>query len=751
MIRPLSLLALVPLGLVGCKLLPGDDPVKGDAPFIAKPVRVDACGNDLFFVDLPLEADADLMPPDFPARLATALTETAQANVHWFCDPGRCDALAVEDRLVARVAPVLAGPEAARFLRVGFYYRPAPESGTPWADAERLWVRDDSVCDAVTALHATLDVLTGLPDHPFYAGRACTASGQQVAPGEAPDLTQAMLDWHLDQLGIDAPFDARVPIVLVDTGVQPDVVGGVRPVAVPGEALPARFDGAGQPVPVAPANRHPHGTEMAVAMRQITTAPILDLPALGRDGRVPLGQVARAVEATVAALGDDPAVINLSLGWAPEVERERKLIRGACRTAESPAGEAMRAVLAHVYAEHTNQLVVAAGGNRAFIGDAYRQTFSGRVQAGAFGDALETDAFYPAQWGLRGTAISGSPRPTVLAVGAARSTGGPAGLDQRRALLYAPGEHVYLTADGEAPAACGAGGEVAVTFPRAVTGSSVAAALTSALATRVLEAVPDLKTAQFARLLYLAGVPMGVEAGEALVPQLGLHELPMRRLHAGRLERLLADPMPALAACRGTAPALTGPAPTADCVAALEARGLDETLQGPEPAVTWAGPREPICDSPVVDGAALELAPSAGRICEEATPPPTCAVADLYSAGDAGPQPEHNGCDDCALLVNLGEETMRLQGILSTALPTDTEITNPWIIAYWSTGEKAVLDLGGLDQVWAPGKALDIAGLKLDLGGLELAKADVFLSTSIKTPDQTSATNDMSPLRVGED
>lgn len=760
MIRPLLLfVTLSACGAAAKKPPPGP---LGD--FVKNPVRTDPCVNDLFVIDLPLEADARQAPRDFAARLTAQLTATARANRGWFCDPGRCGPLDAPDALAARVERLLdprPGLEPERFHRVAFYYRPEGASKLPWANARRLIVRDGAACDAVAGVRAAVDAVFGRRS-PFYVARACTASGQQITRPDltprddadfgdlVPDISPRMLDWHLQQIGVERPSDDRAPIVLVDTGVRADLIDGVEAVDPPAEVLPAAFDDRGRPVSRRPAVRHPHGTEMAAAMRQITRAPIRDLAVLGVDGRVPLGQVARAVDAAAAALGDDGAVINLSLGWAPEIERQRKLIRGACTTIEQPAGEAMRAVLARIHGEQTGVLVVAAAGNRAWLGEAYRQTFAARFDASVFGDARETDAFYPAQWGLRPSPIDNARRPTVLAVGANRSTGEPAAMDHRQASLYAPGQHVYVTGDGDAAPECSAGGEQGVSFPRPITGSSVAAALTSALAVRIVDRHPRLKARDLARLLYLAGVPIGVERDGRLTPHQGLHRLPARRLHAGRLDRLLRDPEPALEACAGQSPALTGAAPTAACVEALEARGLDERLTGPTPAITWPRTREPVCGSETVE-ARLRVRPSAVAVCEGATPPPGCRIADLYSAGDAGPQPETDGCDDCSLQVNIAEQLGRIQGILSPGYPEGTLITNPWLVAYWSTGEKVMVDLSDVDQVWGPGKMLDIAGLKLELGGLDLTKADVFLSLNVKTPGQTSASNDMSPLRVGED
>lgn len=730
------------------------------SPFIKAPVRVDPCVNDLFFVDVPLEVDIERVPRDFTDTLARALTEKARQNVGWFCEGGVCDPLRRPGSLVAVVAPLLPDDREAerRFLRAAFYY--TPKAGS-FVDAQRLMVRDAAVCDAVAGIEAAVAEHGGPVADKLYVGRACMASGQQIRRDVVqprpklrddfdrdrlkPAISDAMLNWHLERMGVDEPRRSRTPIVLIDTGVRGEIVA-TEAWPTPAEVLPSGYDADARPVTPPARVAHPHGTEMAVAIRQITTAPIVDVPVLGINGRVPLGQVARAVDSAARRLGDRPGVINLSLGWAPEIERVRKLARGACITLEAPAGEAMRSVLARVRAAHPKVLVVAAGGNRARLGDGYLDQTIARYEATVTDDALASDAFYPAQWGLRST----DGAPTVLAVGATQSTGRVAGMDQGQATLFAPGQHVYLNAEGDAVRDICAAGQTALTFPRAVTGSSIAAAFTSAAAAGIWDQQPDVTAAEAARLLYLAGEPMGVTRDGRVRPYAGINRIAGRRLHLGRLDILLSAHERTLRACGEGGAAFTGPTVSGACAQALEALRFDERLRAESAAIVWPRTRAPACPVAFGDASRLRMRVDGAQVCGGDVAEPLCANADLYSAGDAGPQPELDGCDDC-MLFELSDGTARMQGIINPGFPEGTLITDPWLIAYWEDGSKATVDLSGTDQVWAAGKSLDISGLKLDLGDHLLSKANVFLSTTIKTPSQTTGTTDMSPVRVGDE
>lgn len=729
--------------------------------FIKTPVRADACVNDLFFVDVPLEADINDIPPNFEQDLQADLTALARANVGWFCDHNTCDPLRAPGRLVARVARLLPQREQSRlderFLRIGFYYLPKPGR---MANAQRLRVRDAAVCSAVTALNATVGALWPDDAQPPYIGRACIASGQlgplrppQLRPGTdlsglLPTISDEMLNWHLNQMSVDEAIPAKTPIVLVDTGVQDHLVSEVRRWNVPDPVLPARYDAHGRPLIEQRDATHPHGTEMALAMRQITTAPIIDLPALGAGGRVPLGQVARAVDAAATRIGNTSAVINLSLGWAPEIERLRKLRRGFCATTESPAGEAMRAVLASVRQRFPQQLVVTAGGNRARLGESYMLTFAGRNEAIALNGATEEDAFYPGHWGLRPT----NGEATVLTVGAIQSSGRLAAMDQGQAALYAPGQHVYVDADTDPVENQCAPGRRALQLPRAVTGSSIAAAFTSAAAARIWDLQPETSAARAARLLYLAAEPMGIERKGRLSYHKSFAGTLARRLNLKRLDDLLRAPSHALANCMGgQSAASTGPTVSWRCRRALERLGFDERLRPESPPVVWPRPRAQHCGPDVGDDPPrLTLPqPSPTPLCLDADTAFVCETDDLYSAGDAGPQPEDiGGCDDC-MLFQRPDGTLRMQGQLNPRLPDGTRISFPYLIARWPNGSKSFVSLSGAQQTWGPGVSINIPNIHMNSGFYSISSADLYLHTRIKTPKQTKGIADLSPVRVG--
>lgn len=720
--------------------------------FIKTPVRVDPCVNDLFFVDVPLEADINDIPPNFEQDLQADLTALARANVGWFCDHNTCDPLRAPGRLVARVARLLPRRDSTRvekrFLRIGFYYLPKPGR---MANAQRLTVRDAAVCTAVAGLKTTIAGLWPDDVTPPFSGRACAASSQagppRLRPGVnlrhlGPALNDNVLNWHLTRMSVDDPAPSNTPIVLIDTGVDPERVPQVQQWAVPEPVLPARYDRFGRPVIPQPEPTHPHGTEMALAMRQITTAPIIDLPALGAAGRVPLGQIARAVDSAAAQVGKQPAVINLSLGWAPEIEHRRKLLRDGCLTEEDPAGEAMRAVLASTRQRHSQQLVVAAGGNRAQLGTTYVQTFGQRTDASPPQGSSAKDAFYPGHWGLRPTHGA----PTVLTVGAMQSNGRLAGMDQGQAALYAPGQHVYLRAPSDPPVDPCAPGQAELQFPRAVTGSSIAAAFTAALATRIWSHWPTSDAPTAARLLYLAAEPIGLERAGRLYPHKSATGTLARRLNAERLDTLLRANPRALRPCfDGNPIGFTGPSVSSTCRRALEGLGFDERLRPQSPSAVWTRPTDPICPAqyPAGDDPIGRL--GRGSICDDA--PALCETNDLYSAGDAGPQPEDlGGCDDC-MLFHLPDGRIRMRGRINSRFPEGTLFKNPWLIVNWSGSSYAYVNLSTSSQIWAAGASIDINNITLNMQGRSLSDANVFLYTRIKTPKQTSGTADFSPVR----
>ncbi len=225
-----------------------------------------------------------------------------------------------------------------------------------------------------------------------------------------------------------------------------------------------------------------HAAAMATLIRDI--APDVEirsyngLPGLaGAEAGSPTGAVAGALQRAYDDLSADtgrPVVVNLSLGWPPEMGASA-LLRGAdqCETTEGPSGQAVAEMLRRLDGLRT--LIVAAGGNRGPSLVAAAEAPPAPPRPGWVlerpCDAVRgPELFFPARWDRRTCEVVPIEQwaPLVLAVGAhgrqARLPLAPS------SVLMAPGVGVPLRGHSE------------LALPPRITGTSAAAAITSGVA-----------------------------------------------------------------------------------------------------------------------------------------------------------------------------------------------------------------------------------------------------------------------------
>lgn len=185
-------------------------------------------------------------------------------------------------------------------------------------------------CDVLSQIRSTYQRLS--PDGPpIYVGRECAAVGLgafDVADG----------DWPLAVMGAPAepaPADG-VRVALLDTAPDPGS----------------------------------HGDAMRALISEVADVTIAAYPVLGADGTGTLSDVAVGVDRALAEARTTPLVVNMSIGWPPELEQPRDGL--GCL--EDPAGEAVRYTLLMARLRDEGALaaghdgptaVVMAAGNRA--------------------------------------------------------------------------------------------------------------------------------------------------------------------------------------------------------------------------------------------------------------------------------------------------------------------------------------------------------------------------------------------------
>ncbi|MEZ4470020.1 MAG: hypothetical protein R3F60_04275 [bacterium] len=201
-------------------------------------------------------------------------------------------------------------------------------------------------------------------------------------------------------------------------------------------------------------------------------------------------------------------------------------------------------------------------------------------------------------------------------------------------------------------------------------------------------------------------------------------------------------------------PGLAGGQPSLACRAELQRCGAPTEVGGPHAAVAWpADYAPPICTAADVPGAFTAV----DDLCAGPDAPAFCATLDGPSAGDAGPQPLIIVCPECALTLTqitaADSAKVRLDVAVNPALPSGTDIRQPWLYVYWPDGRKQAISLENLapPTTWYPGASLQFDALSVTAEpsiSAAWAGAKAYLVTSLRTPSQTTWRIDASPLRV---
>ena len=583
------------------------------------------CPNDRFFVHVPTWAMLNL-PLNFQSRLQTDLDNH----------------IAARPRLSGTKVTV----EAVLDSRPGINER-ADGHRRFWTISTDRTVPGDELCAWVDHLRNRAQAMGGAD---LYVGRECVAAGLG-SPG-APD-------WPLELMGKPAaPAGPPAPIAVIDTGFK-----RTADWRAPGIA------------PLDP--KHPHGQMIREAIRQLTShvgvPTLLDYRAMGSEGTAPLANVARAIDAAVFD-ADGARVINLSLGWPPELERRRAL--PGCGTLEDPIGEAVRYTLAMAHMRDAGLLtaapgqvdpngptaVMVAGGNRpTLFGQDVTPYYAAhhRVDFGPLvGDCSQPSGdglFYPAQWARRDTCFYGRPPITamrVTPVGATdhRDERSPLSAPEMTPVLVAPGTAIRL------------GGQ-------RWSGSSIATAYASAAVS-----------------LELAGGGLGRAAVLAVYTR-GTH---LPHLSGATPVRRLTFATPHTA----TTPRWVGggpriPASGAAAYARADRLSCLATLAG------W------------FQGMRTEAEVAA--VC-----PAFLTTLDRFSAGDAGPQPPVIGCPECYAPVDISREAADVYVTLTSDWdPSTTTLSDPYLVVSYPDGYESWIALPYDPTVWKPGEQFTVEDVPL--------------------------------------
>jgi len=687
-----------------------------------QPELLRVCRPDTFFVDLPRYAplqepgdDPNLPTPPaaFSQHLATELTRWLNQGRRYEWVFGRPTDLASDPQGTPQPMP-------------GFCGEPAPTSN-------KLFVREAVLCDAVQAVRdaAVRAYQATVPKAPadgalrklMRIGRLCSFGPQGVqeqACSEAEVLT-----WHFRRIGLSPPRvgdeDVELELALIDSGLEPDF-GTLGLVA---EEVSGADPFTGQRV-------HVHGTQMALLARHVVGDRRVQLRSyriFNVHGESTPNHLARALDLALYGPGVSPAivsatpppqgkktpapapprhplVVNLSVGWPPELGAPRGLTgwRGdrdadgsiswqQCQTMEDPVGSPVDYLIRTTRLLNDNNvrpvLVVAAAGNRPDPnGDDRKESrFAegfGVVPRGTGpGDATDKRGqpqwFYPAQFARQRAPLGSEP----LVVGAVTDTEAPTALSIPRAepALVAPGQHVYVTsiAAGHCPGgplpsdACPKHPEYGgcdcpgLHVPHALTGTSVATALVSAVAARaqlvrMSNGLRPLSGPRLAALLYHTADPLIAPGGAAGGPtwRTSVVGAPVRRLSLRTMDAWLGDPAlldqkvpPTL-----PGPPLDGPGVTA----------APPTSWTPPDAVLWKPTYTP---SPSTLTGGLSTAPPATWVNESANPPPDAPWKDFFSLAGLGPLPPGVHCPECNVWGD------RLDGTKWTIMSAALELSDP--------------------------------------------------------------------------
>lgn len=578
------------------------------------------CLSDQFFVHVPTWASAGGVAANFRRQLRTDLRGYI----------GGVPSLA---GVTVTVEPVLMNRAAVAERSDGHLRF--------WAVKTSRSIRSAELCGFIGALRTRASALAG---GTVYVGRECVAGGL-VSPN-APD-------WPLEVMGKPGLLPRgrnAAAIVVLDAGFK----------------SPPDWSAPG-----ASGAKHPHGAMVKGVIDQAVAGMrgpmVSDFRVLGEDGSGTLADVARGIDTALFG-GQGPMVLNLSLGWPPELERKRSI--PGCAEVEDPIGEAVRYTLAMAALRDQAQLtranggqpieevgptvVTAAAGNRPVLFGTdvtgyYERHY--RVDRSPLpGDCSQPSGdglFYPAQWARRATCLQlGGQRITlnqsrIVAVGATdhRDERSPLSAPEMTPILVAPGVGVRI--DGvrwTGSSVSTAYVSVALSMQLATSGTGQAAVLAvlgRATALPGLSGGVPVKRLNFARP-HAAGAPVATRGVRRID---GSRATPITGMVRNRCGRTLARWM------NGTA---------------------------------TSGQLAAVCPAFLTD-------------------------LDRFSVGDAGPQPPTTGCPECYADFDAEDEKLDLHVTLTDEWdPASTTIDDPHLVVSWPDGYESWIPMPGGPTDWAP-------------------------------------------------
>ncbi len=583
------------------------------------------CLSDQFFVHVPTWASPASLPASFRNDLKAAMAGHVSGV-------GGLAGVAVD------VAPVL-DPRPTIAQRADGHRR-------FWTVKTSEDIPPGELCGWLGALRTKASALAGAP---VYIGRECVA-GALADPGAA--------DWPLEVMGVPGPIrGVPAPVAIVDSGFK----------ASPDWTAPGA---TGTP--------HPHGAMIEGVIQQLTasatTPALLDYRVLDHDGRAPLAEVAAAIDAAVfAARG--PIVINLSLGWPPELERRRAV--DGCAELEDPAGEAVRYALAMAQLRDAGLLTggpgdeglegptavsMAAGNRPELFGQDVTPYYAAHFAVDTSplsGDCAQPSGdglFYPAQWARRRTCLNlgGSTlnvRPRMTAVGATdhRDQRSPLSSQEMTPLLVAPGVGVRMAGERWS-------------------GSSVSAAYASA-----------------ALALEMAGGGSGADAAAVLLGR----AVALPHVRSRFTPKRLAFP----GAHAAGAPLYSAPGRTISGASAAPITGRDR-VQCMRTLGRW------------IKGAAPRSAVAAAC-------PAFLSGLDRASSGAAGPQPLTTGCPECYAVIDPRDAKGDLHVTLADDWSPTPTLGEPHLVINWPDGYESWIPLPG-GASWAPGASFTVTDIPIE-------------------------------------
>ncbi|AUX45865.1 uncharacterized protein SOCE26_073610 [Sorangium cellulosum] len=384
----------------------------------------------------------------------------------------------------SRVDPDVAGLVAA--------YRAAGWGISDWTSRPELLAPDCVIVGPLGGPSPSVDVLQGLRRWDVSSFRERTRAGAPVPLGDHP-VQIAILDSSPDNDG-----DGDIPLGASSHGytmgwIAREMACGAPPSETPGCSAEIRT---------------------YLALPRVTNESATE--AGGYFGTP--GDLAEAVDRAVEGWKQSPPprprlVINLSLGWQPEIGRQSGGvdINGAAAPAQSVL-DALRRAACH------GALIVAAAGNEPG------------------NPSSRPGATYPAAWqGVAAPRRSECEREFGMLVSEPlASEGNPPGVVPEPSLVVAVGGTNYLgdpmvvTRLGSvgrlvAPALHGAAGDAVDPPIPALTGTSVSAAVLSGVAALVWAHRPDLNPTAVLAQLYSFGTPITITSGLRLLAYLADH------------------------------------------------------------------------------------------------------------------------------------------------------------------------------------------------------------------------------------